>query len=287
MNQQFNTNRRTIMKYIRWIISRKWKMMLLAGILLLALSGSLIGLIGCGGGSSGGGNSPTGPNSKACQQLDEPCWTCEDNTVRTEPACANAVACLGSEDFWQCISTTLGEYSACEQAIDRACYLSGAICSQAWESCADTACEKASFKTWQCAVQVFFQNAACTGASQCFYTDDPWTCIETALGEDSACELALDETCYAKNTAGTEFWKTCYPNNYACSQNAIQTCLTWLVQQPGCTADDQALIRTCQATGDLYSDACYQQDSATSDACWETLQSRADCQLDACDAITD
>jgi hypothetical protein len=275
------------MQHIRWSsITRVWKIAIVISVLLLALSGILVGLIGCGGGSSGGGNSPTGSNSKTCQQLDEQCWTCEDNVVRTEPACANVVACLGSEDFWQCLDTTLGTNSACEQAIDNACYLSsGAICAQAWETCAETACEKTSFKTWQCDVQVFFQNAACTGASQCYYTDDPWACIETALGEDSACEQALDETCYAKNTAGDEYWQACYPEHYVCSQNAFTTCTAWLLEQPACDANDRQMIRACQATGDLYSDACYQQDSATSDACWDTLQSRADCRFDACDYL--
>lgn len=275
------------MQHMPWaFIERPAKIAGALCIALLVLGGILIGLNGCGG-SSGGGDSTTGADSKQCEILDEQCWTCEDNTVQTDPACTNAVSCTGSEDFWECINITTGEYSACEQAIDRACYdaTTDSVCMRAWESCAATPCEAASAKAWACDQQVLFQNPVCAGASQCFWDEDMWTCIADALGDYSQCELTLSATCYEEGSPSEEYWKTCYPDHYACSKQTLAMCTAWLLEQPASNANDRQLIQACQTSEYLYSDACYQQFDQMSDPAWDTLFSRTDCQFDACDYL--
>jgi hypothetical protein len=272
------------MKDRRWLMSHKGKMIMLGGLSLLTLTGLGIGLIGCGGGS--GSDSPTGPNSQQCEELDEQCWACEDNVVRTDPACAAATSCLGVDDFWACLPTILGEGSDCEVAINRACYTLGSACDQAWDACTtEGSCEKAEYRTWRCELQVLSQIPSCAGADFCMWADDLYGCVEDTLGEDSECEHQLSLGCYQKGTAGDTWWQSCHTEHYTCSQTSMNTCLTWLLTQPACTAEDRQCVQACLTTMDLYSEACWQQDTGVSNACWETLESRADCQLDACDSV--
>lgn len=276
------------MRRQQWLSVKIWKMPVIATLLLLLSAGMIIGLIGCGGdSSSSSSDTPTNPSSKQCETLDQQCWACEDAALRAEPSCANAVSCAESDDFWGCINTMLGDYSACEQAIDRTCYdaTSNSVCMQAWKGCAVDACDAASAKAWACDQQVLFQNAACAGASQCFWDEDLWTCLENTLGEYSACEMTLVETCYQEGSPDEEYWKACEPEHYACSKQTLNACSSWLQEQPMCTANDQRLIKACQASDYLYSKACYQQFDELSDDAWTALESRADCQFDACDYL--
>ena len=117
------------------------------------------------------------------------------------------------------------------------------------------------------------------------WADDLYGCVEDTLGEDSECEHQLSLGCYQKGTAGDTWWQSCHTEHYTCSQTSMNTCLTWLLTQPACTAEDRQCVQACLTTMDLYSEACWQQDTGVSDACWETLESRADCQLDACDSV--
>lgn len=273
------------MKPIRWRISRKWKLTILGALLLLALTVIGLGLPGCGG-SSDNDNSPTGPDSGKCADVEQQCWTCEDQIVRTDPACAAATSCIGVDDFWECLPSILGTGSACEVAINRACYTLGSVCDQAWDACTtEGTCDKATYRTWHCELQLLSQTAACATATDCMWADDLYGCVEQTLGEDSECERQLSLGCYQKGTAGESWWKTCHAAHYTCSQSSMTACLAWWLTQPDCTAADQQKIQACQTTNDLYSDACWQQDTGVSDACWASLQTRPDCRLNACDYV--
>jgi hypothetical protein len=254
-------------------------------VLLLALAGISIitGIItGCNE-SSGGNNSPTGPATAKCEEVEDQCFACEDNTVLTEPSCAAAAACAGGEDFWQCLDAELGSNSACEQAIYRTCYALDAPCDQAWGACAEDECDKANHLAFRCEIRVITQQPSCAGAEFCAWdAGDPWLCIENILGEDSLCEQEFYQMCVQKGKSWDLAWKACFPQNYACAGTQFQVCTAWLQEQPACTAEDRQLIAACAATNDLYSDACWKQDSGVSDPCWETLMSRDDCQFDVC-----
>ena len=262
---------------------RKWHIMMLAGILLLPLIG--LALHGCG--SDGDSHSLTGPESAKCDELWPPCAECELNALQSAAACAGMTSCAESEDIWECLDPFGEQGIACMEAIDRACYTLGSACDLAWDACTEPGtCEKATYQTWKCEFQLLLQTPVCAAASECLYSEDIYACVEDTFGEDSECEHQLSLGCYQKGTVGSAWWQTCKAAHYACSQANITSCLNWALTQPSCTASDHQRIQACLGTMDLYSEACWQQDTGISDACWETMQTRPDCHLDSCDYLS-
>jgi len=238
------------------------------------------------GGSRSNASSVTGPESEKCEALWPPCETCELNALQTAWACADFSDCAESEDIWDCLDAFGDDGVACMEAIDRACYALGSSCDLAWDACTEPGtCEKSTYEAWKCEFQLLLETPACALASECLYSEDLYGCVEETLGEDSECEHQLSLGCYQKGTPGHEFWTHCSADHYACSQSHITSCLNWALEQPSCTAADKQRIQACLETMDLYSEACWRQDTGISEACWETLQTRSDCRLDSCDDV--
>jgi hypothetical protein len=267
-----------------WKTHRLFTVSAMLGMLALILTGLILGLVGCDS-SSGDGDDLTGVADAAkCAELEPQCEACEEAIVESDPACAEVVDCTDTDDFWECLYNRFGYDTPCERAIDLGCYDLDSVCDRAWEACADTPCDAAYHQCWKCEMSVILYTSSCADAQACFWYDgDPWDCIENILGEDSQCEHDYYQMCVKDGTACDASWKTCFPNNYACAKTAFATCTAWLMEQDTCTAEDKELIAACAATNDLYSEACWKQDSGISDACWDTLISRDDCQFDTCD----